>query len=1027
MKPIKLTLTAFGPFQGTEVVDFESLGESPLFLINGPTGSGKTSILDGICFALYGKTTGNERDASQMRCHLSAADTLTEITFVFELAGKRYQIRRSPEQQKPKARGDGFTTKAPEAELLCLNPVTQEVEQVLVSSKVSEANTQIESLLGLSVDQFRQVMVLPQGKFRELLTADSASRERIFSQLFQTHIFQRIEQNLKEKSADIRARVSAARSSLNEVLGQLELTNTDELVSALGVAEVDLFQKELRFKALRKTSDDLRKTIDEAYKLNDLYQKRSVMLSKQEALHQQSESIEKNKELVRSLSQVIEFESEYLLLEEVSQQKNQLNEAKLTSDRALKSTRAARQLIEEKLSGRALLESSLKDVEQRVYQLEALLPLKHQLEQYREQAHKLKIDAQQQATHQTELNKALSRFDDETSALKKTYDERALVLQALEKQIAHLPILEKIADLLNRAFVKSNKINEIKSFLAAKKQEGVAIKADYEKAEVALKEKEIAWHLGQAAELAKTLQKDTPCPVCGSYDHPLPAHSADQIPTKEELKQQQLLVNTLGNQLVEMRSAYASSKARLDEETGEYSDLIEALTQLGFEGSINTESLSQISRQVADLKRQSSEYDQSKTALEQLAQALQQRPEDKAKLVSSISDAQLAESKLQEQLISVEQNIATSIEQLEAAGATEKSLSHLLSSSKDQKEKIHTELQNLNKEDQSSQSALNDVLARNELYTQQLREKADHYDQLYQTFLVGIKSIKINDIDRYRQQLSQKDAAKQAQLLIDQYHQEQQQLAASLSSIEELIGGQELPDTAPLEVSLEAISQRLQSAETDWLAARDHQAYVSRLQSRLTNQTNTLKQLEDEYKVVGTLSDIANGQNAHKISLQRFVLSALLDDVLMEASHRLYQMTNTRYRLLRKEDRAKGNKASGLELEVEDAFTGRVRAVETLSGGEGFMAALSLALGLSDVVQAYSGGVRLDVLFIDEGFGSLDAEALDLAIATLLDLRSKGRMIGVISHVAELKEQISLKVNLVTDQTGSHIKQAVHH
>ena len=203
------------------------------------------------------------------------------------------------------------------------------------------------------------------------------------------------------------------------------------------------------------------------------------------------------------------------------------------------------------------------------------------------------------------------------------------------------------------------------------------------------------------------------------------------------------------------------------------------------------------------------------------------------------------------------------------------------------------------------------------------------------------------------------------------------------------------------------------------LSARVQQ--LAQTQYQLTELNTQAKQLESQYAVVGTLSDIANGQTGNKISLQRFVLSVLLDDVLLAASQRLQLMSKGRYRLLRKEDRAKGNKASGLELEVEDAYTAKVRAVATLSGGESFMAALSMALGLSDVVQAYAGGIRLDTLFIDEGFGSLDQDSLELAIRTLMDLQSAGRMVGVISHVTEMKEQIGSRIDLKKTAMGSEI------
>jgi len=194
---------------------------------------------------------------------------------------------------------------------------------------------------------------------------------------------------------------------------------------------------------------------------------------------------------------------------------------------------------------------------------------------------------------------------------------------------------------------------------------------------------------------------------------------------------------------------------------------------------------------------------------------------------------------------------------------------------------------------------------------------------------------------------------------------------------------------------------------------------LNNTQTQLQEADAQTRTLDEQYAVVGTLSDVANGQTGNKVSLQRFVLSVLLDDVLIEASQRLYAMSKGRYQLLRKGDRSKGNRASGLELEVEDAYTSKVRPVATLSGGESFMAALSMALGLSDVVQAYAGGIKLDTLFIDEGFGSLDQESLDLAVRTLVDLQSSGRMVGVISHVAEMREQIGARIDIQKTSSGS--------
>ena len=256
---------------------------------------------------------------------------------------------------------------------------------------------------------------------------------------------------------------------------------------------------------------------------------------------------------------------------------------------------------------------------------------------------------------------------------------------------------------------------------------------------------------------------------------------------------------------------------------------------------------------------------------------------------------------------------------------------------------------------------------------------------------------------------------------INQYQQDCVANQANLAQLHEKLQQQSKPELDNIAAQMSLLQTEQQQAEQGWQALQGRVTQLTQAQKQLNDADSQAKQLEDEYAIVGTLADVANGQTGNKVSLQRFVLSVLLDDVLLEASERLQLMSKGRYRLSRKEERAKGNKASGLELEVEDAYTSKVRPVATLSGGESFMAALSMALGLSDVVQAYAGGIKLDTLFIDEGFGSLDQDSLDLAVRTLMDLQSAGRMIGVISHVSEMKEQIGTRIDINKSAVGSEI------
>uniref|UniRef100_UPI003D818384 SbcC/MukB-like Walker B domain-containing protein n=1 Tax=Trichloromonas sp. TaxID=3069249 RepID=UPI003D818384 len=278
------------------------------------------------------------------------------------------------------------------------------------------------------------------------------------------------------------------------------------------------------------------------------------------------------------------------------------------------------------------------------------------------------------------------------------------------------------------------------------------------------------------------------------------------------------------------------------------------------------------------------------------------------------------------------------------------------------------------------------------------------------------------DEPAYRNALLEESQATALRQAISDYDQQCLRISGALEQQRTAVQDQSRPDLERVATELHQAEAAKIEADSRWQQLDGRRQNLEATRKKLQKAAAQQAELDRRYAIIGTLSDVANGQTGNKISLQRFVLSVLLDDVLIEASHRLSLMSKGRYQLLRKEDRAKGNKASGLELEVEDAYTGKVRPVATLSGGESFMAALAMALGLSDVVQAYAGGIRLDTLFIDEGFGSLDAESLDLAIRTLIDLQASGRMIGIISHVAELKEQMPLRLDVIAGRDGSRVR-----
>ena len=324
MKPLKLTIQAFGPFVDKEVIDFSLLGNSPLFLINGPTGSGKSSILDAICFALYGKTTGNEREAAQMRCDMADPNTLTEIIFDFSLGDKQYRVSRSPTQERSKSRGEGLTEHNGEAHLWEIDSAGE--TSLMVTKKLKEVTDAIEYITGLNVEQFRQVMVLPQGKFRELLLADSADREKIFSKLFQTNIYKRIEESLKTKAISINNDKKAHDNQIKGILESADLTTEDELKNELIIISPELTelkkQKEEKNKALQI---ELSKK-ESAEKLLNQYAEHASTQSKIKEKEELKSEIEQNKQTLKSAINAQKITPVYDELIRLQKEKQQLTE-----------------------------------------------------------------------------------------------------------------------------------------------------------------------------------------------------------------------------------------------------------------------------------------------------------------------------------------------------------------------------------------------------------------------------------------------------------------------------------------------------------------------------------------------------------------------------------------------------------------------------------------------------------------------------------------------------------------------------
>ncbi|OQQ01743.1 exonuclease SbcC [Vibrio campbellii] len=1008
MKPIKLTMQAFGPFAQTETIEFDKLGTNPLFLINGPTGSGKTSILDAICFALYGETTGNERQGIQMRCDMAAPTLLTEVTLEFSLHGKSYRVIRSPEQEAPKARGEGMTVRKHTA---ALYEITD--EEKLITSKTTQVKTEVTNIIGLNETQFRQVMVLPQGKFRELLLATSKEREEIFGQLFQTDIYKKIEYALKDKASAI----SKAKDEFdNQIRGALQVAGVSseaeltERREALSVQfETVQKQEQESLAQLNAVKTDLQK----AEALSNEFKKREQAEIALKRHLEQSDAVSSRQLQLDNAKKASKVELPYVTLQNASKQTQELEQkvAKLSQDLtvandAVKSKEGALQTAKEQAA-------QLPKLTEQQYQLEGM---KGKLVEKSELEKAINAGLTQKSEFEATLKKYIAlkeKLTLEAQQGQKSLDQARVDVASIGTVEAEIKQQQRLMQDVQKLTGLNQELAKLDAATPSKQASVDQAKARYAELQRSADTLELSWHNAQAAVLAQRLQAGEMCPVCGSVEHPQPAQFVGEEVTKDQVqnarnteREGQVVLNQLNNQLEQHNIAI-----------GQYKQQIEQLSvELGQKASMDLGALQVSMQQLNERLQQLSSI--NLVQLEQSVNELNQRCVTGEGKINDLQNQMAANESMikgnQEQLAKLSASLDAKYSSLEVLEqdivVIQKQITELntaFESAQNHLQQAVLAKTNIESQLTTNQQWLNEALER--LNT----AKTDWAQALQASAFEDEAQFLASKVDEAEMQVWQQE--------IDAFKQTQIKLEQTLADLSSELKDLALPDLEGLNVKLNSIQQSYVEVRNQLDSTRSLFERLEKVRNDIATLHDKNTKLEDEYKVFGTLYDVASGKTGSRISLHRFVLGVLLDDVLIQASQRLSLMSKGRYILARKTEGFKGAAGRGLDLVVEDSYTGKTRDVATLSGGESFMAALALALGLSDVVQSYSGGIRLDTLFIDEGFGSLDPESLDLAIQTLVDLQQTGRMIGVISHVSELKEQMAQRIDVEPSRLGSTV------
>lgn len=1014
MRPIKLILRAFGPYAKEQVVDFRELGDRNFFLIHGPTGAGKTSIFDGISFALYGDTSGEERQGKLMRSDYAHPNVLTEVTFDFSLGRDLYRITRSPEQERPKRRGGGTTKEPPRATLWKRKGFTDDSDEgKVIATQYSEATEKIEEILGFHSDQFRQVVMLPQGKFQKFLSAKSEEREAILEILFRTEIYRSIQETLKEKAKEIEDTRKAASNRRDICLKNADALSIEELVERLkkekarsGELKKEGERRRVEYDMAQTALNEAKQTVIKLKEKSDAEESLKALEARADEFKQKRERLDK----ARKALSIIEIELE------LDRRRQDTKEAQRKAKEIQENLLKAREVNEEaefRLNKEKAREPERNELARELIQLGEL---KEKVTKLIESRKVLDVAETEMKRITAEHNNVQKTLDD----CRKKIDEAKEAHLVAEKETAKLDGANKTLVEANRNYEQRRVLDDLlKEFHTAQKDHDRATKELTRRERTLDKERktlgslEDEWIKGQASILAHNLKQSEPCPVCGSTDHPAPAHYDESLPHESDINEKRELVKKLERCQNKAQKVESETKETVAKLKSRINSLEENL------GDLKNEDLSVLMGRVKDAEEAKNNAETAKNTAaalkEEISKLVITETQTNQTLISKCKDREQiieARAKAQSLVTELEANIPEDLKDPEALKEAKKTAEKSLKVLKEALEEAQKNVTKASKQLSASEAAKKEIF--------ETLEKAQRQEKITNDrFNVEIANKGFINLEEYQ-------AVKLAQEIIEEYENEIKTYEGSLEAAKDRLKRAkkaaqdlEIPDIESLKEKTSVAKTAYENVVREETTLLERIRQIEKWLKELNSISDELKSLDDRYEVMGRIAEVANGKNQCRISFQRFVLATRLDDVLDAASKRLKMMSNGRYLLQRTGEQRDKRSSGGLDLEVYDAYTGKMRPVSTLSGGEGFQASLSLALGLADVVQSYSGGIYLEALFVDEGFGSLDSEALDLAIQTLRTLQIGGRMVVIISHVSDLKELIDTRLEVLPGRTGS--------
>ncbi len=978
MRILRLTFAGLGPYRGEQTVDFTALQHDGLYLIAGRTGAGKSTILDAITFALYGSVPRFDGGEKHLRSdHAGPADeTFAELEF--EAAGHRYRLRRSPEYQRPKTRGEGLTRQAAKAVLERLAPGEP---QGWTSAR--EIGDVVQQVVGLNGEEFLQVTLLAQGRFSEFLLARNDDRQRLLRRLFGTHRFDRLRQRIVERAADAGRGLDAERALLvqeAERLAQLATLDGADPVEPPQQLERDWFAavaellhpacETARSTAEAASAEEARRraVLDELRSVADRQRRRA---SATEALGRLDDETDAVDGLRRELDLARRVDAVQPLL---AGERRVLEDLDRARDAAIR----ARPALAE-----AALES-LQDGDEPARLADELLAELGSLDQALEQERRLPAEEsrrRQAEQRVTTVRDALARSEEELATLPER--ERlavAALAEARELAVLEPARAETLAALRARAQA-ADQLEAAEQELAAARSREASASLD-DAAAAAEHARTLQARLdGNAGELAAALVDGEPCAVCGAIEHPAPAARAAQHVTDEA-------VEAARESADRARTALDGARTNREDAQRARDRLAEAA------GTGTREELRAEERHAAHAHRLA---DEAAERVPTLQGAVDGIAEERRRIEQRLTDERA--------------ELALAATELTAAATETEALGRALEAARGEDGSVAARRDRLQRR---RSAALDELAAATAL--QAARTAVATATEQVETALDE------RQLDRQAAEAGGRDPQRIAELDARiRSHDEQRAAALAVLADPDLRDlPDEVADLAPTEAELaQAVDRRAAAATAlDELRYRERQLREGAAEAvaRLERDSERRRAAERLRRLAETLD--GKGPNTKRMDLEAFVLAARLEQIVEAANARLRAMTSGRFSLEHDDSVQYRNTGSGLGIRILDAFTGRRRIPSSLSGGETFLASLALALGLADVVTAESGGVRLDTLFIDEGFGSLDPETLEIAMATLDELRAGGRTVGLISHVDAMKERIPIGVQVEVGPRG---------